>query len=220
MSEAATLTAETVAQFLQDNPAFFDEHAELFSSLKVPHPHARHTLSLGERQILTLRTRNKELEWKLAELLHNANSNEAISDHVTLWCTHMLAEQDPQRLPQRVVDGLRQEFDMLDVALRLWNLPELKDERFQGSDDMLQAFVAGLQKPYCGKEGYLPAHEWFDNKPGSVAMVPLTHEGRSIGVLTFAAEGAEHFKPDMGTTFLEILGKLASACLSRLNTAA
>jgi len=217
MSEAATLTAETVAQFLQDNPAFFDEHADIFSSLKVPHPHARNTLSLGERQILTLRTRNKELEWKLSELLHNANSNEAISDHVTLWCTQMLAEQDPRQLPQRVVDGLRQEFDMLEVALRLWNLPALEDERFHGTDDMLQAFVAGLQKPYCGQEGYLPAHGWFDSKPGSVAMVPLIHEGRTIGVLVFAAEGAEHFKPDMGTTFLEILGKLASACLSRLN---
>ncbi|ETF03094.1 hypothetical protein W822_09820 [Advenella kashmirensis W13003] len=220
MSEVATLTAETVAQFLQDNPAFFDEHADIFATLTVPHPHARQTLSLGERQILTLRTRNKELEWKLSELMHNANSNEAISDHVTLWCTRMLAEPDAQRLPQRVVDGLRQEFDMLEVALRLWNLPALKDERFLSSDDMLQAYVGGLQKPYCGQEGYLPAHSWFDSKPGSVAMVPLTHDNRNIGVLVFAAEGTEHFKPDMGTIFLEILGKLASASLSRLHSAA
>ncbi len=219
MSEAVELTAETVAQFLQDNPAFFDEHADIFATLTVPHPHASRTLSLGERQILTLRTRNKELEWKLSELLHNANSNEAISDHVTLWCTRMLAEPDPQRLPQRVVDGLRQEFDMLSVALRLWNLPALKDERFSSSDDMLQAYVAGLKKPYCGQEGYLPAQDWFDNKPGSVAIVPLVYDDRNIGVLVFAAEGNEHFKPDMGTTFLEILGKLASACLSRLASA-
>lgn len=219
MSEAATLTAETVAQFLQDNPAFFDEHADVFATLTVPHPHARQTLSLGERQILTLRTRNKELEWKLSELMHNANSNEAISDHVTLWCTRMLAEQDVQRLPQRVVDGLRQEFSMLEVALRLWNLPALKDERFQSADDMLQAYVAGLEKPYCGQEGYLPARDWFDTRPGSVAIVPLAYDGRNIGVLVFAAEGGEHFKPDMGTAFLDILGKLASACLSRLNSA-
>ncbi len=219
MSEAATLTAETVAQFLQDNPAFFDEHADIFTTLKVPHPHARSTLSLGERQILTLRTRNKELEWKLSELLHNAHSNEAISDHVTLWCTRMLAEPDAQRLPQRVVDGLRLEFDMLEVALRLWNLPALKDERFQSTDDMLQAYVSTLQKPYCGQEGYLPAHDWFDSKPGSVAIVPLSDNAHTFGALVFAAEGAEHFKPDMGTTFLEILGKLASASLSRLSSA-
>lgn len=153
MSEAATLTAETVAQFLQDNPAFFDEHADIFSSLKVPHPHARNTLSLGERQILTLRTRNKELEWKLSELLHNANSNEAISDHVTLWCTHMLAEQDPQRLPQRVVDGLRQEFDMLEVALRLWNLPALKDERFQAPTTCSRPLWPACRNPIAARKG-------------------------------------------------------------------
>ncbi len=219
MSQAATLTAENVAEFLQDNPAFFDEHADIFATLTVPHPHARHTLSLGERQILTLRTRNKDLEWKLSELMHNAGSSEAIGDHVTAWCVHMLAEQNAQRLPQRIIDGLRHEFPMLEIALRLWDVPALKDDRFLTNDDLLQAYASGLSKPYCGQEGYLPAHDWFDSKPGSVAIVPLTHAQRPLGVLVFAAEGAEHFTPEMGTLFLETLGKLASASLSRLHAA-
>ncbi|WP_157781317.1 DUF484 family protein, partial [Staphylococcus epidermidis] len=32
------LTAQDVAAFLQDNPDFFVQHAEVFATLRVPHP--------------------------------------------------------------------------------------------------------------------------------------------------------------------------------------
>jgi len=52
-----SLTAQTVARFLQEHPEFFAQHAELFSTIEVPHPHQPRAISLGERQILTLRER-------------------------------------------------------------------------------------------------------------------------------------------------------------------
>lgn len=76
------ITAQDVADFLQENPGFFDDHADVFATLQVPHPHGSRAISLGERQILTLRERNRELEWRLNELVRNATANESIGTHV------------------------------------------------------------------------------------------------------------------------------------------
>ncbi|MFV9474802.1 DUF484 family protein [Advenella sp. RU8] len=216
MSETK-LEADEVAIFLKNNPSFFEDHAQLFASLSIPHPYADRTLSLGARQVMTLRKRSKALEWKLAELMQNADSNASISDSMTLWCTQMLAEKNKQKLPATIIESLKQAFEQLDVSLRLWDLPMLRTKKFKLDEDpALHAYASSLEKPYCGPEGYLPAHEWLEEKPASVAMLPLKTENRTFGLLVFGAASEEHFTPDMGTVFLENLGKLASASLSRL----
>ena len=114
-------TAEDVAHFLQNHPDFFHEHAKLFADLRVPHPHETRAISLGERQILTLRTRCKELEWKLAGLLHNASGNERIAQLLMQWCCDMLAEDDAQDLPQLIEARLQSIFELPTVVLRIWD---------------------------------------------------------------------------------------------------
>ena len=74
------LAPDDVARFLKENPDFFTDHAALFSSINVPHPHSSKAISLGERQILTLRARAKELEWQLSGLIQNATGNQKISE--------------------------------------------------------------------------------------------------------------------------------------------
>ena len=83
-------TAQDIAGFLQENPGFFDDHADVFATLQVPHPHGSRAISLGERQILTLRERNRELEWRLNELVRNGTANESIGTHVAKWCCRLL----------------------------------------------------------------------------------------------------------------------------------
>jgi len=41
-------TAQDIAAFLQDHPGFFDEHADVFATMQVPHPHGSRAISLGE----------------------------------------------------------------------------------------------------------------------------------------------------------------------------
>ena len=72
-------TAQDIAAFLQEHPGFFIEHAEVFATLQVPHPHGSRAISLGERQIMTLRERNRELEWRMNELVRNASASESIA---------------------------------------------------------------------------------------------------------------------------------------------
>jgi len=116
------ISAAAVAQFLQSNPDFFVEHADLFAGLEVPHPHQSRAISLGERQILTLRERLKEFEFRLAGLMRNAALNEVTSDKMTHWCARLLAEADASKLPGAILVGLAEQFNLPDVAMRVWGL--------------------------------------------------------------------------------------------------
>ncbi|CAB3666934.1 DUF484 family protein [Achromobacter piechaudii] len=215
-------TAHDIAAFLQDHPGFFDEHADVFATMQVPHPHGSRAISLGERQILTLRERNRELEWRLNELVRNATANESIGTHVAKWCSRLLSENDAQRVPGEIALGLAEQFDLNHVALRLWNLSELPPTGYgEPVSQDVRTFTDSLKTPYCGTDTDFEAAGWLDSKPKSLALVPLRLEadGAAVGLLVLGSDDPERFTPEMGTAFLESIGQLASAALHRLNPA-
>jgi len=214
-----TMTAQDVAAFLQENPEFFRQHADVFAALEVPHPHQAHAISLGERQIMTLRERTRELEWRLAELVRNATANESISERLNRWCGRMLAEKDPQLVPGAVALGLAEQFDIPEIALRIWNLGELPDTGYgQPVSEDVRTFADSLKTPYCGTDTEFEAAGWLGGKPASLAIVALrpAAEAPAFGLLVMGSEDPERFTPEMGTAFLETLGSLASSALCRL----
>jgi uncharacterized protein len=210
------LTALTVARFLQENPAFFAEHAELFAALSVPHPSDTRAISLGERQILILRDRQKELEQRLAILSHQATFNQGTAQKMNHWCTQLLAVDDPQLLPGHIVGGLIESFEVPDVALRMWgvSLPEGPFTEAVTSDEL--TFAHGMSAPYCGPNKDLSVANWLKHPPASMAIIPIHREAQTVGLLILGSPDNERFAADMGTTFLESIGQMASAALSRL----
>lgn len=217
---SSPLTPETVAQFLQDNPDFFVTHSDLFANLRVPHPHEARAISLGERQIMTLRAKSKDLEWKLAGLIQNASGNEKISGNLIEWCRIMLAQDDASQLPRHIVEGLAELFQLSDIALRVWNLPRLEDDAhvLQDVDDATRTYARELAQPYCGPYKEQPGGTWLASPPASLAIIALREHENSepFGLLLLGADDSERFTPDMGTAFLQTIGDLASASLTRL----
>lgn len=214
-----SLSADDVARFLQTNPAFFQEHAELFANLRVPHPNETRAISLGERQIMTLRARAKDLEWQLSGLVHNASGNERISKTLNDWCCRMLSEDDAGQIPAHIVRSLGDLFDLPTIALRVWELPKLTDSEFnEDVTESIRAYARELVKPYCGPLKDQEAAGWLGTPPASLAIIALRPSGSSepIGLLVMGSDEAERFTPDMGTAFLDTINKLASASLSRL----
>src|SRR5699024_1823346 len=116
-----SITADQIANFLQKNPEFFNQHANLFAELRVPHPHQSKAISLGERQIITLRGRMRDLEWQLAGLIENATGNQRISKLLIDWCAGLLAQVDTSQIPNEITSGLSRLFDLPDIQLRIWN---------------------------------------------------------------------------------------------------
>lgn len=213
-----SLSAEEVAFFLKENPDFFQEHADVFAELRVPHPNEARAISLGERQILTLRAKAKDLEWRLSGLINNASGNEKISRTLTAWCARMLAQPDANQLPAEVVNSLAGLFELPDTALRVWDIPSYTDPAFtDGVTPEIKTQVNEMTAPYCGPAQQQPALQWLKNPVASIALVPLRYaDAGTFGLLVLGAPDAERFQADMGTAFLEILGELASAALSRL----
>lgn len=214
------LSALTVARFLQENPEFFSAHAELFAALTVPHPNQSRAISLGERQIMTLRDRQKELEMRLAALSHQASFNESVANKVTRWCEIMLTANDSQSIPGHIIAGLAETFDIPEVAMRLWDLDISTEGVGEPVDEDARKFARSLTAPYCGPNKEFSVAQWLHETPASMAMVTIKHgcidDAPTVGLLLLGSNDPERFTTDMGTTFLQTIGRLASAAIGRL----
>lgn len=183
---------------------------------------ARAPFRWANAEILTLRERNRELEWRLNELVRNATANESIGSHLAKWCSRLLSENDAQRVPGEIALGLAEQFELNHVALRLWNLSDLAPTGYgEPTSQDVRTFTDSLKTPYCGTDTDFEAAGWLDSKPKSLALVPLRLEadGPAVGLLVLGSDDPERFTPEMGTAFLESIGQLASAALHRLNPA-
>ena len=211
------LKAEDVARYLQENPIFFEEHAELLAQINVPHPHGGQAIPLSDRQVLGLRERTRALEAKLAELIQFGEENDVISERVHRLAVAMLAARTLPTLLHELYFNLREDFAVPHAALRLWrgtgDAPE-----FQPVSDALREYAAELDAPFCGPNANFEAVSWFgDATPHirSVAFMPLRELDETFGMLALAAEDLLRFYPEMGTLYLKRLGVMASAALLR-----
>ncbi len=210
------LTHDQVAQFLKDNPEFFSHHAELLSQLNVPHPYGGQAISIGERQVVLLRDRARNLENKLKEFIQFAEENDSIGDkmhHLSLAL--MRARTLPAALESLYL-SLTERFAIPHIALRVWSSHQVLPEFAPVSED-IRILSTGLAQPQCGHEAPREILTWFGEAGGrlsSFALTPLKDEGVE-GLLVMASEDAKRFYPEMGTLYLNWLGELTSAALSR-----
>lgn len=224
---ATAPSAAEIAQFLKAHPDFFMEHAAIFSKLRIPHPQQANTISLAERQILTLREQVEGLRWQLSGLMDNATSNQRISKLLIDWCASLLTENNPQHLPGRITQGLALLFELPDITLRVWQRSDIDTScpAYQPLDDALKQKLSDMTSPWCGAAKNVFDKKillWLPGTPASLALIPLTlgTPPKSIGMLVLASPDPTRFTPDMGTEFLKTIATLASAALSRLDAPA
>ncbi|WEE00573.1 DUF484 family protein [Taylorella equigenitalis] len=208
--------AHEIANFLSENPEFFIEYEDIFISMKVPNPHGTGTISLLEKQIDTLRTRNKILEDGLEVLATVADDNKLINDSILEWCVQLVAEKNPHQLPLVIHTGLQKVFPELNVELKLWDI--INDNHpYSYKNEEVQNWAQGLEKPYLGSLVLDSVKEWWSAESGSYALIPLRLEDKVVGILGFSHRSVSHFSDEMGTTFLQMIHDLVVASLSRLN---
>ena len=212
------MRSDDVARYLQDNPKFFEDYAELLAHLYIPHPHGGRTISITERQILTLREKCRALEGKLGELIHFGEDNDAISAKVHRLSVALLAAHDFEQTAQALDFHLREDFAVPHVAVRLWGVPAQDRIEFREVSEQTRISAAGLAYPFCGPAGSHESVQWFgDDAPHvrSLAIVALRREAETIGMLALGSEDPERFYPDMGTIYLVRIGELAAAAFVR-----
>lgn len=212
------MEASEVAEYLQRNPSFFEEYADLIAEVFVPHPHGGHAIPIAERQIVALRERNAELESKLRELIQYGTENEGTGERLHRSTLALFAAPDLETTLAVLYHSLREDFDVSMVAVRLWGrVPEQSymPELAATSADV-RNYADALHGPYCGTEAAFEAREWFDEAESarSFAFLPL-RAARTFGLLALASSDPVRFHSAMGTLYLTRLAELASVALAR-----
>jgi uncharacterized protein YigA (DUF484 family) len=217
------LNADQVAEYLRQNPGFFEEHVDILMNLQVPHPHGGRAVSIGERQLVALREKSRLLEDKLRELIAFGEDNDAVGEKVhRLSCRLVDAPSLDTTLDTLYLD-LLDHFAVPHIAVRLWRVAEENPEtkEFGAVAGEMREFVEKLASPYCGHHAVYESQAWFGEAAPhlkSFALVPLKRDGVVFGVVALASEDPQRFYPEMGTLYLGRIGDLVSHALWRFVT--
>jgi uncharacterized protein YigA (DUF484 family) len=217
------LNADQVAEFLRQNPGFFENHVDILMNLQVPHPHGGRAVSISERQLIAVREKAKLLEEKLRELIQFGEENDALGEKVhRLACRLTDAPSLDATLDTLYLDFL-DHFAVPHVAVRLWNVAEENPDtkEFAAVAAEMREFVERMTAPYCGHHAVYESQSWFGEAAPHVksfALVPLRNEGVPFGVVALASEDPKRFYPEMGTLYLARIGELVSHALWRFVT--
>ena len=217
------LTAEQVAEFLRQNPGFFENHVDILMNLQIPHPHGGRAVSIGERQLVAVREKSKLLEDKLQELIQFGEENDAVGDRIhRLACRLMEAPGLDATLDTLYLD-LLDHFAVPHVAVRLWNVAEENPDtkEFARVEPEMRQFVEQMATPYCGHHAVYESQAWFGEAAPHLkafALVPLARDAHPFGVVALASEDPKRFYPEMGTLYLQRIGELMSHALWRYVT--
>ena len=210
---------EEVAKYLKEHPEFFEDHAETLAEITIPHPHGGRAIPISERQTLSLREKNRQLEGKLREVIQFGEENDSIGEKVHRISVALVAASDLASVLRTTYLNLREDFAVPHVAVRVWRaggrhaeLPE-----FQPLDGSTRDFVAALAHPHCGGQPGIDASGLFGESAAhlrSFSVIPL-RDSDTFGLLALASEDAQRFYPDMGTLYLARLGDLVGAAIKR-----
>jgi uncharacterized protein YigA (DUF484 family) len=215
-----TMDPAAVAQFLVDNPQFFEQHAALLGKVKLSSPLTGKAVSLQERQMEVMRDKYKSLELQMAELIRLAKDNAAIANKFHAWTQTLLNARGSAALARALVDSLCVQFAVPQATLRLWDLaPEHAGAWFaQGVSDDARIFANSLLAPYCGSNHDFEAVRWLDDAAAvqSTVILPLRSGGSAFGLLILGSPDPQRFGADMATDFLIHIGETASAALAAL----
>ncbi|MGF1752976.1 DUF484 family protein [Vibrio makurazakiensis] len=203
--EADALTAEVVAEYLRDNPDFFQHRKELVDRLSINNQE-QGAVSLVEIQLKRQRQRIEELEEEITSLMSLAANNDKtfyefmeLQDQI-LKCDDCI--QVVKAIEAKAKDlGLKAHIKLLSQESGCYSLSQEKLQRFtlnhlNGKD----AYLGRLKK--VDRENLFGGND--SPELGSYVVMPLIKKS-TLGVLAFSSEDGGHFQPYMDTLFLRHL---------------
>jgi len=216
------ITEEDIAQYLVLRPDFFERQADLLSAVRLSSPHGGRAVSLQERQAEMLREKIKVLEQRLMEMMRHGNENMLIADKLLRWSRQLFMVARPVDLPAVLVSEIKSQFDVPQAALKLWDVASVyANEPFaQGASREVRSLASSLATPYCGVNTGFEAVQWLEDADdvASLTLIALRTSAAepAFGLLILASPDSQRYQGGMGTDFLERIGELASAALSRV----
>ena len=220
------LSEETVCDYLESHPDFFERNAQLLGSLRLPHETGG-TVSLVERQVSMLRQKEIKLERQLRELIDVARDNDVLVAKIHELTMQLLASRDLDATISAVEEAMRSGFDADHAVLVHFgdpdNFKDVRASRFfravKRNDEALAPFATFLKSsvPRCGTIRDAQRQFLFHGDAddvGSVALIPLGKKA-GIGFLAIGSADADRFHPGMSIEVLARVGDLVAGALKR-----
>ena len=216
---------ETIADYLQANPDFFERHAALLAKLKLPHGRGAAAVSLVERQVAVLRDKNEKLEARLRELIDVARDNDVLAGKIHRLACRLLRARTAAALIDALEGSLREDFGASEWVVLLWPAPQSEFMKvssrhlrlIDSAAPELKMFETLFEtgRPRCGQIRDSQRDYLFGTgtiEIGSAALVPL---GSPVGgLLAIGSPDTERFHPTMSTEFLARIGGLVSEAIA------
>jgi uncharacterized protein YigA (DUF484 family) len=197
MTQANNQTAEQqerealVAEWLLATPGFFERHADLLAEIQLKNPHGDRAISLQERQLGVLRQQNQALNQRLSDMLRFGSQNDKTQGLMIQWLSNLLSAKSEADVRAAISTGLAKIFDIEQVEL------------LDGEHDNFCGAVAQASDA-------IKAHLNEEMKSLAVTnLAPLKVQ------ILLASGNAEKFTSDMGRVYLDQIGELALAALTR-----
>ena len=216
------VSEDSIADYLKGHPDFFERHAPLVLGLKLPHRAGGATISLVERQVSMLRTRNTQLERQLKDLVAVAKQNDALAEKIHQLCLKLMRAPTLVQRLERLETGLREDFAAERAVLVLFAAAPaeaLRDgfvRRMDPDDPDVRPFAAFLRaaKPRCGplRDRQKNVFERDADVISSAALVPLGTESK-LGFLIIGSRDPDHFHPGKRMDFLARLGEVLAVAI-------
>jgi uncharacterized protein YigA (DUF484 family) len=208
--EADNLTAEIVAQYLQEHPDFFNGREALIERLSLPHQQ-QGTVSLVGIQLKRQRDRIEDLEEEITTLMSLAARNDkTFYEFMSLQETLLKCSDFSS-----VIQAIRTTAHSLKLKsyIKLLNHEHSPHALSMDSWQRFSANHLNGKEAYLGRLRQADRDSLFadDHAPelGSYVVLPLKRQF-SQGILAFSSEDGGHFQPEMDTLFLRHLSYLVS----------
>jgi uncharacterized protein len=225
-ADVTNLPEDAIADYLQQNPEFFERHAALLGKIKLPHGRGVAAVSLVERQVAVLRDKNDKLESRLRELIEVARDNDILAGKIHRLACRLLRARTAPDLIESLEGSLREDFGASEWILLLApakqsELGKISSRHLRIVDAVaheLKMFETLFEsgRPRCGQirdsqRDYLFGENTIEI--ASAALVPLG-QNASAGLLAIGSPDSERFHPTMSTEFLARIGNLVSEAIA------
>lgn len=220
MTLKSGLQAMDVADYLRRHPQFLKDFPDIAQELVIPRERGPAS-SLTAYQLETLRTRNRELTERLADLIAIAADNEQLMVRVHSLTIDLLRANTLAETCRSFIATLNEDFNTDLVCLALFrSVPDLSHADWllvapQGRDalpEFAEFFTRG--EPLCGRLAQDKLERLFGARAESVQSAALLRVGDE-GLLAIGSDDINRFHPGIGTIFLKLIAQALAAALQR-----
>ncbi|MDT8398699.1 MAG: DUF484 family protein [Pseudomonadales bacterium] len=224
-----SLDDSQVAAWLATHPDFFRVHGELLTSLTIPHESGS-AISLLEHQINLLRDKNRDLQHKVDNFLANAKANARLFEKTRLMILEFLKASSMDELNKVVDLTISREFGSTRTRL-LFTAGTARTEGGQDMDEQEAREILGplfeKQRTFCGELNEAQARLLFPEEASKIVSAAIISihsttapdteaKATPSALLVIGSEKTRHFNSEQDTLFLDFIGEVIAALISRM----